>query len=377
MPRNVAASAMSIRASTTPSTARRSRCSTSRATAWRGSAFRRPPASSRRRARAPASSPMQWEGIEQFLQARRGDPRRARRPGRGRASGGAHARAGARDRQGTARVLAGTPMRAARARSTNPARGTRATRQRSGLRHERAGGCDIVVIGLSLSSSWGNGHATTYRALLKAWRARGHDDHCSSSAISPGMRPTATSRTRTGAGSPSTSRSRASAWTRRIAAADAVIVGSYVPEGIAVGLCAAHARGRDRLLRHRHAGHTRGACPGRLRLSRAGDPRLRPLSLLHRRARSLDDRASYGAPRARALYCSADPEAYAPLDRPPRWDLSYLGTYSADRQPALEKLLIEPARRCRSALRRRRAAISGRDRLARQCRAHRRMCRRR
>ena len=41
-----------------------------------------------------------------------------------------------------------------------------------------------------------------------------------------------------------------------------------------------------------------------------------------------------------------DPAAYRPLpDAPLRWDLSYLGTYSADRQPALERLLLEPARR--------------------------------
>ena len=33
----------------------------------------------------------------------------------------------------------------------------------------------LVVLGLSLSSSWGNGHATTYRALLRAFAARGHD----------------------------------------------------------------------------------------------------------------------------------------------------------------------------------------------------------
>jgi spore maturation protein CgeB len=33
----------------------------------------------------------------------------------------------------------------------------------------------VVALGLSLSSSWGNGHATTYRALLKALAARGHD----------------------------------------------------------------------------------------------------------------------------------------------------------------------------------------------------------
>ena len=32
----------------------------------------------------------------------------------------------------------------------------------------------LVVFGLSVSSSWGNGHATTYRALLKAFAALGH-----------------------------------------------------------------------------------------------------------------------------------------------------------------------------------------------------------
>ena len=48
---------------------------------------------------------------------------------------------------------------------------------------------------------------------------------------------------------------------------------------------------------------------------------------------------------ARALYCSVDAEAYRPVDAPKTWDLSYLGTYSADRQPTLERLLIEPARR--------------------------------
>jgi spore maturation protein CgeB len=53
----------------------------------------------------------------------------------------------------------------------------------------------------------------------------------------------------------------------------------------------------------------------------------------------------YGSPAARALYCSVDPEAYPALDEPKRWDLSYLGTYSPDRQPTLDRLLIESARR--------------------------------
>jgi len=32
----------------------------------------------------------------------------------------------------------------------------------------------IVIFGLSITSSWGNGHATTFRALCKALHARGH-----------------------------------------------------------------------------------------------------------------------------------------------------------------------------------------------------------
>lgn len=48
----------------------------------------------------------------------------------------------------------------------------------------------VVVFGLSLSSSWGNGHATTYRALLRAFAERGHDVLLS--GTSPGMRAIAT-----------------------------------------------------------------------------------------------------------------------------------------------------------------------------------------
>src|SRR5688572_24586094 len=33
---------------------------------------------------------------------------------------------------------------------------------------------NIVVFGLSITSSWGNGHATTFRSLLKALAERGH-----------------------------------------------------------------------------------------------------------------------------------------------------------------------------------------------------------
>jgi spore maturation protein CgeB len=205
----------------------------------------------------------------------------------------------------------------------------------------------IVVLGLSLSSSWGNGHATTYRALLKALARRGHDilflererpwyaanrdlvapDYCELRFYE--------------------SVDALDAWRARIVAADAVIVGSYVPEGIRVGAYV-----------HAHAGGTTAfydidtpvtlaaletdSCPYlaaeqipayELYLSFTGGPTLDVL------------RSRYGAPAARALHCSVDPELYAPRGGTPRYDLGYLGTYSADRQPPLEKLLIEPARR--------------------------------
>lgn len=53
----------------------------------------------------------------------------------------------------------------------------------------------------------------------------------------------------------------------------------------------------------------------------------------------------FGAARAVPLYCAVDEVRYRPTGEAQRWDLGYLGTYSDDRQAALERLLLEPARR--------------------------------
>ena len=206
----------------------------------------------------------------------------------------------------------------------------------------------VVVLGLSLSSSWGNGHATTYRALLKAFVARGHDVTFLERDVpwySGSHRDLA---------SPDWCRLLFYKETKDlaehrslIAGADAVIVGSYVPDGVAVGrLVQDWARGVTAFydidtpvtLAKLARGDTEYVSPELIPgydvyLSFTGGP---TLDLLERR---------YGSPAARALYCSVDPAAYPPLGREKRWDLSYLGTYSPDRQPVLERLLIEPARR--------------------------------
>jgi len=205
----------------------------------------------------------------------------------------------------------------------------------------------LVVLGLSLSSSWGNGHATTFRALLKAFAARGHD-------VLFLERDVPWYREQRDLADPDfctlrfyTDLDDLARFTPEIAEADAVIVGSYVPEGVAVGRFVQEVAGGvtafydidtpvtlAKLARGDFEYLDPAIIPGYdVYLSFTGGP---TLDLLER---------EYGSPAARALYCSVDPGAYAPTGEPKRWDLSYLGTYSADRQPTLERLLIEPARR--------------------------------
>ncbi len=206
----------------------------------------------------------------------------------------------------------------------------------------------IAVIGLSLSSSWGNGHATTYRALLRALAARGHDilflecdrpwyaDH--RDLPDPAFCRLAFY----------DQPADLEHWRAEISASDLVIIGSYVVEGVSV---AELVRPWARLLafydidtpvtlaalaRGEHAYISPATIPlYDLYFSFTGGP---TLGVLERR---------YGARAAHALFCAVDPALYAPSKAPaePRWRLGYLGTYSPDRQPTLERLLIEPARR--------------------------------
>lgn len=206
----------------------------------------------------------------------------------------------------------------------------------------------LVFIGLAITSSWGNGHATTYRALLEALRRRGHDVLF----LERDVPWYAANRDLPEAdvdfvelyGSLEELRDR---FADDVRDADVVVVGSYVPEGVAVGewvidtargatafydvdtpvTLAKLERGDDEYLaRHLVPRYD-------LYLSFTGGPTLRRIE------------RELGSPRARALYCAVDPERHAPVEAERRFELGYLGTYSDDRQPALERLLLEPARR--------------------------------
>ncbi|HEX6442467.1 MAG TPA: glycosyltransferase [Stellaceae bacterium] len=205
----------------------------------------------------------------------------------------------------------------------------------------------IVILGLSITSSWGNGHATTYRSLMRALCRRGHDvlflecdkpwyrEHRDLSGTSLG-----TVRLYDGVAQ---LRRR---WLGELRDADLVILGSYVPDGIAVaelihrvasGIVAFYDIDTPVTLAALTAGTCEYLNPALvpafdLYLSFTGGPVLR---LLEER---------YGGRAARAFYCSVDPDEHRPVSGDPRWSLGYLGTYSADRQPMLDRLLCQPAR---------------------------------
>jgi len=217
---------------------------------------------------------------------------------------------------------------------------------------ERLPGMRIVILGLSITSSWGNGHATTYRALVQELARRGHDvlflerdvpwyaEH--RDLPEPPFGRTVLYRDLD---------ELRQAHAAHVGLADLVIVGSFVPDGVAIGdwvqaeasgrtafydidtpvtLAALEREGTEYLEARQIAGYD-------LYLSFTGGPTLARLE------------REFGSPAARQLYCSVDPALYYP-EAPseagsPACDLGYMGTYSDDRQPTVESLLLAPARR--------------------------------
>src|SRR4051794_39708560 len=208
----------------------------------------------------------------------------------------------------------------------------------------------LVVFGLSVSSSWGNGHAVLWRGPIRAAASQGHctvvfepdvpwcAEHRDLTEIEGGrlvlyadwndIRPAAL---------------------RELRDADAAIVTSYCPDGVsateivldALGLHVFYDLDTPVTLARLAAGEQleaigpRGLAPFDLVLSYTGGGALTAL------------KERLGARPVPPLFGSVDPTRYCPAEPPSgsRAALSYLGTYATDRQEKLDALLLEPARR--------------------------------
>ncbi|ACA16163.1 conserved hypothetical protein [Methylobacterium sp. 4-46] len=207
----------------------------------------------------------------------------------------------------------------------------------------------IVVFGLTVSSSWGNGHATLWRGLCRALAADGHrvtfferdvpyyaenrDLHAlpgGDLVLYPDWTPDLAARAR-----------------EAVRECDAAIVTSYCPDAVAA---------TDLALAAPVSVFYDLDTPVTLARLEAGEavPYLGPrglrdfdLVLSYTGGAALDAlRARLGARRVAPLYGHVDPDAHRPGAPAPHYacDLSYLGTYAADRQAGVERLLVAPAR---------------------------------
>jgi spore maturation protein CgeB len=209
----------------------------------------------------------------------------------------------------------------------------------------------IVVFGLTISSSWGNGHATLWRGLTRALAGLGHkvvffERDVPYYAMNrdlwdvPGGELVLYS---------DWEAVRARALTE-VADSDAAMVTSYCPDGIAAtDLVLSSARGLSlfydldtpvtlsRLERGEQLPYidAQGLAGFDLVLSYTGGAALDALA------------SRLGARRVAPLYGHVDPEVHKPAAPAPQYaaHLSYLGTYAEDRQDALETLFVEAARR--------------------------------
>lgn len=208
----------------------------------------------------------------------------------------------------------------------------------------------IVILGLSITSSWGNGHATTFRALCRALHRRGH-------RIAFVEKDVEWYRSNRDLPEPpyvdlylyqDWATDGAAVAVREARDADVVVIGSYFPDAIVatallqqqskaplifydidtpITLAALRLHGQCEYLRAQDVPAYAAY------LSFTGGPVLQEIE------------GRFGSPMAVPFYCSVDPEAYHRTTVRAEFAcaLSYLGTYAADRQPKLMELLNKPA----------------------------------
>lgn len=210
----------------------------------------------------------------------------------------------------------------------------------------------FVIFGLTVSSSWGNGHATLWRGLLKAMGRRGHTVTFYEHDV-PYY-----SETRDNWAAPSGVKVRIfdsfqairSELLRELAGADVALVTSYCPDGPAVAKLIFDSRVAVSAYYDLDTPVTLGSLRSGAPVPYLPKEGLAQFDIVlsYTGGRALSElRTRLCAQAVAPLYGWVDPEAHAPAtpQQDLRCTLSYLGTYAADRQPALEELLVQPARR--------------------------------
>ncbi len=206
----------------------------------------------------------------------------------------------------------------------------------------------VIICGLSITSSWGNGHAVSYRALARALTCRRHRvlflerdtpwyspfrDHLSAQELGSVevYQDLAELRRR---------------YTEEIRTADCVILGSFVPEGVRVARWL--LSNSSQAVRIFYDLDT----PVTVEKLEAGDEQYISVELLPQfdyyfsfaGGAVLDKLAKrYRVQNPISFWCTVDPEVHFPCPGRFDWELGYLGTYSADRQRKLETLLNRTA----------------------------------
>lgn len=209
----------------------------------------------------------------------------------------------------------------------------------------------LVIFGLTVSSSWGNGHATLWRGLWRALARQGHRIVFFEKDV-----PYYASQrdlTQLPGGELKLYASWEEVWEeaqRELADADVGMVTSYCPDGVAACDLVLSSPARRKVfydmdtpvtLARLEAGESVAYLP-------AGGLGEFDLVLSYTGGQALEElRNRLGARRVAPLYGHVDPETHRPVSPAEQFrsDLSYLGTYAADRQRGVEELLLEPAGR--------------------------------
>jgi spore maturation protein CgeB len=207
----------------------------------------------------------------------------------------------------------------------------------------------FAIFGLTVSSSWGNGHATLWRGLIRALAAQGHQvtfyerDVIYYAGCHRDLPQGDVFDLRL-----------YSDWSevrrRDVELADVAVVTSYCPDAVAATNLIFDACRGVRVFYDLDTPITLARCDAGERVEYIPPQGLADFDLVlsYTGGVALERlRSDFGARRVAPLYGSVDPRAHFPV--PPheayRADLSYLGTYAADRQAGVERLLLETARR--------------------------------